>query len=80
MKHLTSKTIHSDSLGWGYEIYANDTLIIQQRFIPAVPGKKGFVSKEQAKTVAGLVIKKMATTKDFPHVSIQELDSCGITR
>jgi len=80
MKYITSKTIHSDSLGWGYEIYANDTLLIHQTFIPAVQGKKGFVSEEEAKTIAKLVIKKMATSKGLPPISVQELDSCGITR
>lgn len=80
MKYVTSKTIHSDSLGWGYEIYANDTLVIHQAFIPAVQGRKGFVSEDQAKTIARLVIKKMSTSKDLPHITVQELDSCGITR
>lgn len=80
MKYMTSKTIHSDSLGWGYEIYANNTLLIHQTFIPSIQGKQGFVSEDQAKTIAKLVIKKMATSKDLPPITIQELDSCGITR
>jgi hypothetical protein len=80
MKYITSKTIHSDSLGWGYEILANDTVLIHQVFIPAVQGKKGFVSEDQAKTIAHLLIKKMSTSKDLPQITIQELDSCGITR
>ena len=80
MKYITSKTIHSDSIGWGYEIYVNNKMLIHQAFIPAVQGKKGFVSEDQAKTIAQLLIKKMSTSKEFPPITIQELDSCGITR
>jgi hypothetical protein len=80
MVQLSSKMIHSDSLGWGYEIYAGKKLIIHQTMIPLVGGKKGFVSEEQAQTIADLLIKKMASVKGLPPLSIQELDSCGITR
>ncbi len=80
MVQLTSTMIHSDSLGWGYEIYAGKKLVIHQAIIPLVQGKKGFVSEEQAQTVANLIIKKMVVHKGLPSLSISELDSCGITR
>jgi hypothetical protein len=72
--------IYSDSLGWGYEIYAGKKLIIHQTMIPLVGGKRGFVSEDQAQVIANLLIKKMTTVKGLPPLTIQELDSCGITR
>lgn len=77
--NISSKTFYTDSLGWGYEILVNNKRLIKQDFIPAISGRKGFVTEAEAATIAKLVVKKMSTTK-FPTVSLQELDSCGITK
>ncbi len=80
MVYINYKTIHSDSLGWGYDIYSNKKILVHQIFIPAIEGKKGFVSEEQAATIAKLIIAKMSVSKAFPSVTVHDLDSCGITR
>jgi len=79
MARVTYKTIHSDSLGWGYDIYKGTRLFIHQGFIPGAEGKKGFVSEEQAATIAKLAIAKMKYTS-FPAITTKELDSCGIIK
>lgn len=76
---ITSKTFYTDSLGWGYEILVNNKRLIRQDFIPAIEGRRGFATEAEAATISKLVIKKMGTTK-FPTVTLQELDSCGITK
>lgn len=77
--YISSKTFYTDSLGWGYEILVNKKRLIKQDFIPAISGRKGFVTEAEAAKIAKLVVKKMSTTR-FPTVSLQELDSCGITK
>ncbi|WP_298296694.1 DUF4907 domain-containing protein [Hydrotalea sp.] len=78
---ITYKTYYTDSLQWGYDIYVNNQLRFHQNIIPGASGKKGFVSEEQAATIARLVINKMKNHQaHFPTVTNAELDSCGITR
>ncbi|MEI9809291.1 MAG: DUF4907 domain-containing protein [Bacteroidota bacterium] len=45
--------------GWGYDILVNNVLFIHQESIPVLPGKKGFLKKEQAEQTALLIINKM---------------------
>jgi|YelNatPaOPRAMG01_1025707.scaffolds.fasta_scaffold00148_44 hypothetical protein len=78
---ITYKTYYSDSLHWGYDIYVNNELRFHQPIIPGATGKNGFISEEQAATIARLVIQKMKNHEThFPTISNAELDSCGITR
>jgi hypothetical protein len=78
-KHgITVKTIHT-ALGWGYDIYKNDTLFIHQEMIPAAAGNKGFANEEEALTIGKLAASKMKTMQ-FPTITAAELDSCKITR
>jgi hypothetical protein len=77
--HVTMKPIQLEG-GWGYEIYANDSLYIRQDVIPAVSGRKLFVSKEQAEKIGNLVVTKLVREKvQLPSITVHELDSCGIT-
>jgi hypothetical protein len=71
-------TFHTPA-GWGYDLYANDSLYIHQEYIPAIEGRKGFQSEEEANTIGRLVVSKMKYGK-FPVVSLRELDSCEIRR
>lgn len=75
---VTVKTIHTNS-GWGYEIYKGDSIFIRQETIPAIQGNKAFVNEEQAKNIGKLAASKLSK-QQFPTISVQELDSCGITR
>lgn len=76
---VESKVIKSGS-GWGYEIYVGKKVFITQRNIPAIIGIKQFVSEEQAKKVADLVIIKLKNKQSPPSVTTNELDSLGIVR
>ncbi|MDB5211504.1 MAG: hypothetical protein JWQ30_2331 [Sediminibacterium sp.] len=71
-------TFHTP-VGWGYDVYTNDSLYIHQEYIPAANGRKGFCSEAEANTIGRLVIAKMKYSK-FPVISLKELDSCEIKR
>ena len=49
------------SLGWGYEIRVNDSLIIRQESIPVIAGRHGFPSEQLAAETARLVVARMRT-------------------
>jgi len=68
--------------GWGYEILANNKVYIHQEIIPAIQGKKYFVSKEEAEKVGKLVVSKMKQGKGggFPEITEADIDSLKITR
>jgi hypothetical protein len=63
---------------FGYEISVDGTVMVKQPFIPAVSGKQGFVSKEEAEKVAQLIVKKVEKNIIPPAISIKELDSLHI--
>jgi hypothetical protein len=63
--------------GYGYRIYVNDTLLIYQPFIPSVPGKQPFKTKDEAFKVGELVVHHMQTYGDF-FVSKDDLKKIGV--
>ncbi|WP_165836381.1 DUF4907 domain-containing protein [Taibaiella soli] len=63
---------------YGYEIYREGKLFIQQRNIPGRPGNGGFADSTSAKQVAELVIKKLKNGEMPPTVSAEELKSLHI--
>ncbi len=70
--------IHSESHGYGYDIFVNNTLFVHQPTIPCLPGNKGFKTKSDAKKVATLVIAKIKKGQIPPSVSISEMEKLGI--
>ena len=74
--HLHVKAIAVGN-GWGYDVYANDSILIHQPYIPAIEGNKSFTTKEQAITIGQLVINKFKTHQS-PTISVHELDSCKV--
>jgi hypothetical protein len=62
---------------WGYVVFHNDKLMIQQFTIPALEGNKHFAGKEQAALVGNLVAEKLNHAK-HPGITKKELDSLGI--
>jgi hypothetical protein len=69
--NATVKTFHT-AIGWGYDVYRNNSLFIHQEYMPAIEGRKGFASEEEAKRIGELVTVKMKNT-DFPVVTIEEI-------
>ena len=59
--------------GWGYKVYVGNDIYINQPFIPGVPGRRYFVTEDDAKKVAELVVKKIMRHHLPPTVSGNEL-------
>lgn len=77
--HLyTFETSENPGLGWGYQIFDNGTLFINQPHIPAIQGNKGFTTKEKAEMTAQFAILKMEQGFVPPTISPEELDSLGV--
>lgn len=68
----------TDGKGWGYKIFDNGTLIINQPHIPAISGNQGFSTSEKAEITAGYAIHKMELGFIPPTISVAELDSLGV--
>jgi len=64
-------------LGWGYNILTDGKIYIHQEFIPAVPGKQGFKTEEDALKVGRKVISKIGQ-KELPSITVADLKEMGI--
>ena len=71
------KTVQN-SLGWGYEVWKDGALIINQTHIPAIQGLRAFVSQEQAQKAADIIKNKLDQGVFPPTISIDELRSIGV--
>jgi hypothetical protein len=65
--------------GWGYDVLANDQIIIHQPFIPGKSGVNGFSSEKEAGADAQSVIEKIKSG-EFPLFSRQQLQRPGVSR
>jgi hypothetical protein len=70
--------IITNAYGYGYNIYANERLLVHQPSVPGICGTKGFGRKVDARKVAELVIKKISQGLMPPTISQKELDSLQI--
>jgi hypothetical protein len=75
---FTIKTYNTPATGWGYDILKDGKLMIHQPHIPAVPGNKGFATKEEAMKIAKLMKKKIQKNIMPPTIDVKELDSLKI--
>lgn len=64
--------------GWGYEVYADGKLYIQQPFIPGIAGTHGFLSQQDALKAGNLILTKMRRQERFPVITKPELLALGI--
>jgi flagellar basal body-associated protein FliL len=65
--------------GWGYEILTDGKVYIKQDFIPAIPGRRSFETKEQALAVGNKVLYKIEH-KQMPVITPAELKEMNIIR
>ena len=72
--------ISAYSSTYGYSIYADGNLYIQQNTIPAMPGNKGFADTTAAAKTARLVIKKIKQGEMPPTISIDDLKKLNIIK
>jgi hypothetical protein len=68
----------TSSFGWGYEIVAGGKVYIRQEFIPAIYGKHGFRTSEDAVKVGKKVVSKINAKQLPPTITIDELREMGI--
>ncbi|MBL0050090.1 MAG: DUF4907 domain-containing protein [Bacteroidetes bacterium] len=63
------------SIGYGYRIFINDSLRVEQPNIPAAPGNNGFATEADAFKTASLVKEKIELGIMPPTITLTELDS-----
>ena len=63
---------------YGYSIYADGNLYIQQTTIPALPGNKGFADTTSAGKLARLVIQKIREGELPPTIRESDLKKLNI--
>ena len=73
---LALQTIETNE-GWGYNIFVDDRLFIQQVFIPVLEGRHCFKTKEEAKRVGSIAINKLKHGK-MPAITREDLTQAGI--
>lgn len=75
---ITSMIAFSQDEGYGYYIFVDGQMVIDQRSIPAVAGKKGFSTKEEAERTAAFAISKIRAGYVPPTISTEELRQLAI--
>lgn len=70
--------IRADSARYGYSIYADGNLYIQQTTIPALPGNRGFADTAAAGRTARFAIRKIKAGEIPPTISVADLKKLKI--
>lgn len=63
---------------FGYSIYIDGLMYIEQEVIPAIEGNRGFDTREEAEKIAKLAIEKIRQGELPPVISIEELKAKGV--
>lgn len=64
--------------GFGYQLFENQKLIIDQQSIPAIQGNQAFQTYEAAEKCAVFCLEKIKKGIFPPTITIEELNSLGI--
>jgi hypothetical protein len=67
------KIVKNSDQTFGYDVYADGKLLVHQPNVPALPGNRGFDTRESAEIVARLVLRKLRSGEKLPTVSIDEM-------
>lgn len=76
----TYKVVMNSEKNWGYQLFQNGKMIINQTTIPSVQGMAGFDSQEKADRTAKHIISKLEKGVFPPTVDKKELDSLKVLR
>ncbi|HUR31862.1 MAG TPA: DUF4907 domain-containing protein [Saprospiraceae bacterium] len=79
-RELTYFIINVPDEKFGYSIFIDGKMYIEQRTIPAVEGNNGFSKKEDAEKVAQLVIEKIKQGEMPPTISVEELKGLDVIK
>lgn len=63
--------------GWGYQIYQDTSLYINQPFVPVIPGGKPFATEELA-LKAGRIVLDRVTKQKSPALDSTDLINIGV--
>lgn len=63
--------------GWGYRIFQNDQLFIDQPFIPVVAGNQPFKTEADAKKTARVICEKLKDGQ-LPTITLHDLQEMQI--
>lgn len=74
---FTVQTFSTEN-GWGYRIFKQDTLFIEQATIPGASGIQGFPTEEKAKQIGLIMTQKLSAGVFPPTVTEEELLQHGI--
>lgn len=77
---ITYFVIHVPDNKFGYTIFVDGQLYIEQKNIPAIEGNAGFETKASAEKIAQLVISKMRNGELPPTITIEDLRVNGIIK
>ena len=76
----TYKVVFISEKNWGYQLFQNGTMMINQTTIPSVQGIKGFDSQEKADRTAKHILTKLEKGIFPPTVNQEELENLGVLR
>lgn len=77
---FTYKIINAPEKTYGYDIYADNRLMIHQSSAPGLPGNRGFKTKADAEKVAKLVISKIKKGEMPPTVTKEEMQKMKVIK
>lgn len=70
--------VYKSDGGWGYKIFKEGKLLIDQPHIPAINGLKTFSTEKDAEKSGSLMMNKLEKNIMPPSISKRELDSLRI--
>ncbi len=74
--HLKVRPYQVDK-GWGYQLLVKDKVIIDQPFVPVIPGRKAFPDKRTASR-AGRMVKERMINQELPALKREDLFEIGL--
>jgi hypothetical protein len=66
-------------IGWGYKILVNNKTYINQPFIPVIPERKGFATREMAEKTGQIVVEKIKN-HEKPVITVDDLKNCNVLK